>query len=926
MKQLLANAAIASMTRGEVPYGLIERGVVAVEAETVRWVGAEAEVPRDFAGWRRFDLGGRLVTPALIDAHTHLIYGGDRATEFERRLRGASYEEIARAGGGIASTVRATRACTEDELVACALPRLDALIAEGVGTVEIKSGYGLTIEDELKMLRAARRLGERRPVRIMTTWLAAHAVPPEYADRADAYLDEVALPGLERAAAEGLVDAVDGFCESIGFSVAQIERVFKRAVRLGLPVKLHAEQLSNLGGARLAARYRALSADHLEYVDVDGVRAMADAQTVAVLLPGAFYTLRETRLPPIASFREAGVPIALATDANPGSSPLFSLLMTMNLGCTLFRLTPEEALAGVTREAARALGLADTLGTLEIGKRAEFAVWNARHPSELAYHLGFNPRHRTILGGRSLSSSAGARGLEEWVEIWRGETRFVVDGRARAVVDRSAAVVRRAASGEQPIYGVNTGFGKLANVKIPAKHTEELQKNLVLSHCAGVGEALGPQVVQLVVALKTQSLLRGASGVRWKLIEHLEAVHEARITPVIPAQGSVGASGDLAPLAHLAAVLIGAGEAFFEGELLPGGEALRRAGLTPITLQPKEGLALINGTQVSTALALEGLFRAWRAVRAALVTGALSADAAMASDTPFSAEIHALRGQPGQIEVASVLRALMNGSEIRTSHRQEDERVQDPYCIRCYPQVAGACLDLLRQAALTLEIEANAVTDNPLVVSGDRIVSGGNFHAEPVAFAADQIAVAIAEIGAITQRRIALLVDPALSFGLPPFLSPKPGLNSGFMVAEVTSAALMSENKLRAAPASVDSTPTSANQEDHVSMACHGARRLIEMTANLERIVGIEALVATQGVELRAPLKTSPRLLRVVDALRARIPRLIDDRFVAHDLETAAELVRAHVLTDAAGDSDLPLLTDLLTDRLTHRAASGDLT
>ncbi|TAN05538.1 MAG: imidazolonepropionase, partial [Rhizobiaceae bacterium] len=343
------------------------------------------------------DCGGRLVTPALIDCHTHLVFGGNRAKEFEMRLEGASYEEIARAGGGIVSTVTATRALSEDELVQAALPRLDALIAEGAGTIEIKSGYGLTVEDELKMLRAARRLGKERNIRVRTSYLAAHAVPAEYKGRPDAYIDEVVLPGLEAAHAEALVDAVDGFCEGIAFSPAQIARVFGRAKALGVPVKLHAEQLSNLGGAALAASYGALSADHLEYLEGPGVAAMAKAGTVAVLLPGAFYFLREKQAPPVEALRSAGVPIAIATDCNPGSSPLASLLLAMNMASTLFRLTPEEALAGVTRNAAEALGLADEIGTIAAGKRAELAVWDVRHPAELAYRIGFNPLHKAIV-------------------------------------------------------------------------------------------------------------------------------------------------------------------------------------------------------------------------------------------------------------------------------------------------------------------------------------------------------------------------------------------------------------------------------------------------------------------------------------------------------------------------------------------------
>ena len=399
MKQsVITGIRLASMQQGAAPYGLVEDAAIAVADGKIAWAGALSALPAAWSGAERLDFNGRLATPALIDCHTHLVFGGNRAREFEMRLEGASYEEVARAGGGIVSTVTATRATGEDALVEGALKRLDALIAEGVATVEIKSGYGLAIEHELKMLRAARRLGQMRPVRVKTSYLAAHAVPAEYRDRADAYVDEVVLPGLEAAHAEGLVDAVDGFCESIAFSPAQIARVFDKARELGLPTKLHAEQLSNLGGAKLAASYGALSADHLEYLDDEGVAAMAKAGTVAVLLPGAFYTLRETQHPPLAALRQKGVPIAIATDCNPGSSPLASLLLTINMACTLFRMTPEEAFAGVTREAARALGLAAEVGTIETGKRAEIAIWDVEHPAELAYRIGFNPLHRRIMG------------------------------------------------------------------------------------------------------------------------------------------------------------------------------------------------------------------------------------------------------------------------------------------------------------------------------------------------------------------------------------------------------------------------------------------------------------------------------------------------------------------------------------------------
>lgn len=397
MAMILTNATLATMTGG---YGLIADAALVMKHGDIVWAGPAADLPRaDFADLPGQDLGGRLVTPALIDCHTHLVFAGHRAQEFEMRLNGASYAEVARAGGGILSTVRATRAAQEEEMFAQSLPRLDAMLADGAGTVEIKSGYGLDIDTELRILRVARRLGRARDVTVRTTFLGAHAVPPDYAGRTDAYLTEAALPALRAAHAEGLVDAVDAFCEGIAFSPAQVARVFDQARALGLPVKLHAEQLSNLGGAALAARHGALSADHLEYLDEDGVRAMAAAGTVAVILPGAFYTLRETQSPPIDLLRRHGVPMAVATDCNPGSSPMTSLTLAMNMACTLFRMTPQEALLGTTAHAARALGLSDR-GRIAAGQRADLAVWDATHPAELSYRIGATPLHARIIGGR----------------------------------------------------------------------------------------------------------------------------------------------------------------------------------------------------------------------------------------------------------------------------------------------------------------------------------------------------------------------------------------------------------------------------------------------------------------------------------------------------------------------------------------------
>jgi len=487
--------------------------------------------------------------------------------------------------------------------------------------------------------------------------------------------------------------------------------------------------------------------------------------------------------------------------------------------------------------------------------------------------------------------------LAEWRAIYRGAEVRLDPASAPAIAASAASVGRIVARGE-PAYGINTGFGKLASVRIEAADLATLQRNIVLSHAAGVGDPSPVPIARLMLALKLASLAQGASGVAPATIALLEALLAQGLTPVIPCQGSVGASGDLAPLAHMAAVLIGVGEVFVGDERKAAAEALADAGLSPLELGPKEGLALLNGTQFSTANALAALFEAERVFQAALVTGALSTEAAKGSDTPFDPRIHALRRQPGQIETGEALRNLMAGSAIRASHLKDDERVQDPYCLRCQPQVMGAALDVLRQAATTLGYEANGVSDNPLIFSDtDEALSGGNFHAEPVAFAADMIALAICEIGSLAERRVAMLVDPALS-GLPAFLTPKPGLNSGFMIPQVTAAALVSENKQMAYPASVDSIPTSANQEDHVSMAAHGARRLMPMAQNAASVIGIELLAAAQGCDFHAPLSSSPSLEAARRLVRAQVPHLDDDRHFHPDMAAAIALVRSGALTE----------------------------
>ncbi|MDB5986435.1 MAG: hutH [Nevskia sp.] len=479
--------------------------------------------------------------------------------------------------------------------------------------------------------------------------------------------------------------------------------------------------------------------------------------------------------------------------------------------------------------------------------------------------------------------------------------QLTIDPAADAAIAVSAQTVRDVVAQGAPAYGINTGFGKLAKTHIPDAQLERLQLNLVRSHAVGTGALLDDASVALILALKAASLARGFSGVRPAVIAALLALYNGGIYPCIPAKGSVGASGDLAPLAHMTLALMGEGEVRVGGNIMPARDGLAAAGLSALTLAAKEGLALLNGTQVSTALALRGLFAAEDLFAAAVVAGALAVDAARGSDAPFDPRIHAVRGQPGQIDVAAQYRKLLSGSAIRRSHLVNDDRVQDPYSLRCQPQVMGACLDLIRNVAATLTIEANAVTDNPLVFVGTdgvggEVLSGGNFHGEPVALAADTLALAIAEIGALSERRVALLIDASLS-GLPPFLVREPGLNSGFMMAHVTAAALASENKSLAHPASVDSLPTSANQEDHVSMATFAARRLLEMAVNTRGIVGIELLAAAQGIDFHAPLQTSPALQQVHALLRARVPFYAEDRYFAPDIAAVTQLLEEHTLT-----------------------------
>jgi histidine ammonia-lyase len=489
-------------------------------------------------------------------------------------------------------------------------------------------------------------------------------------------------------------------------------------------------------------------------------------------------------------------------------------------------------------------------------------------------------------------------------QLRRLHTHFepiALDPACRPAIAASAAAVQAIVAAGEPAYGINTGFGKLAGVSIPTSQLETLQANLARSHAVGVGALLEDDTVRVILALKIASLARGHSGIRPEVIDTAIALYNARIWPCTPSQGSVGASGDLAPLAHLTLALMGEGEVRVEGHIQPAAEALRAAGITPVTLAAKEGLALLNGTQVSTGIAITGLLRAEQVFAAAVVAGAMSVDAALGSDAPFDERIQQVRGHRGQIDTARLYRELLAGSQIRASHRTGDNRVQDPYSLRCQPQVMGACLELIRNATITLVTEANAVSDNPLIfIDPDSgkvdVLSGGNFHAEPVAFAADTLALAIAEVGALSERRIALLIDASIS-ALPPFLVAEPGLNSGFMIAHVTAAALASENKTLAHPASVDSLPTSANQEDHVSMATFAARKLADMAMNVRHIIAIELLAAAQGIDFRRPLKSSEALESAHAAIRARVPHYDQDRYFAPDIAAVERIIDADTFT-----------------------------
>ena len=813
---------------------MIERGALAARDGRIVFVGDEAELP---AGWRDSAessiASGRWITPGLIDCHTHLVYAGDRAQEFELRLDGASYEEIARAGGGIVATVAATRAASEDELVRQSLPRLDALIAEGVD--DGRDQVRLRARSRHRAQDAARRAATGRRARrgVRTTFLGAHALPPEFSQRSRA-----AMSTRRRRDAAGARRRRAG---RRGRRLLRDHRLHARRDRARVRRRARALEPAGQAACRSAvgpaaarrspptsARCRPIISNTL---DEAGAAAMARAGDVAVLLPGAFYTLREKQAPPVALFRKHGVAMAVATDCNPGTSPLTSLLLALNMAATL--VPPHRRRVPRRRHPPCGAGARARRPRPARSSRANGRIWRSGTSSARpSWFIGSaSIRCTRASGGGDDGHARTRRRLAR--RLARGLARRAGRARRRRTRRRSqrAPPRRRASSRAASRSTASTpASASSPRVRIAAADLAELQRNIVLSHAAGVGAPASVAVTRLMMALKLASLAPGRLG---------RAARDAA-----PAGGDAGARR------HAGRAGAGLGRRLGRpGAARPygGGDDRRRRGAfrrSRACRRPKRSpprgwrrsrWRRRRDWRCSTARSSppptrwSGCSRPKRCCAPPSSTGALSTDAARGSDAPFDARIHALRRHRGQIDVARSLRALMAGSAIRASHVTGDPRVQDPYCLRCQPQVMGACLDLLRQAAATLADEANGVSDNPLIFAeSDEALSGGNFHAEPVAFAADIIALAICEIGSLAERRVAMLVDPALS-GLPAFLTPRPGLNSGFMMAQVTAAALVSENKQRAYPASVDSIPTSANQEDHVSMAAHGARRLAEM-------------------------------------------------------------------------------------------------
>ena len=879
----------------------------------------EGEAPARKEAACIYDAEGLLVTPALIDAHTHLVFGGWRQNELGQKLHGASYLDILNAGGGIHSTVKATRACSEEELLKKAETALKEMKDWGVAAVEIKSGYGLDRETELKQLRVVKRLKEmpeKGAQELVATYLGAHALPQEYKDKREEYIRLICEEWIPEAAREGLAEYVDVFCEKGVFTAEESARILKAGQAAGLKAKIHADEIEAIGGSELAGELRAVSAEHLIRCTPEGIKALAESGVIACLLPATSLYLN-TDYAPARAMIGAGVPIAVASDFNPGSCPSHNLQLAMNLACLKYKMTPEEMLTAVTLNAAAAIGRAESMGTLEPGKLANLVIWQAPDLDYLAYRMGSNLARSVFIkgvpGGRFIPENRRRReaenirevvidghslDLESFVAAARFGAKVTLDQAALSRMKASRELTEKIAAEGRVAYGITTGFGDFQKVAVPESMSNQLSTNLILSHCTAAGEPYPAEVTRGIMLLRANALCGGFSGVRPVLVEMLIKMLNQNVLPFIPQKGSLGSSGDLAPLAHMTLPMLGRGQAFYQGELLPGGEAMRRAGIPVLqTLVSKEGLGMTNGTCAMTSVGALALYDTRQAADLADVIASLDFEGLTGLKNAFDARIHAVRGQKGQIRVARHMRSLLEGSEI-IDNAQKD-RVQDAYALRCIPQVHGAVRDALDYVSEIVERELNAVTDNPLIFPDDEsVISGGNFHGEPMAIPFDTLGIAASELANISERRTERMVNAALSNGLTPFLTKEAGVNSGFMIVQYAAASMVSENKVLAHPASVDSIPSSANQEDFVSMGTTAARKAAQIVENLHCVLADELLTACQAIDIRRMLNThgqglTPLHQAIYDKVRETIPTYEKDTEIWPDIREAERLVKS---------------------------------
>lgn len=950
--------------------GVISGAAVLVEDDRIVWIGA-ADEPPPAEPDEVVDVEGALVTPGLIDAHTHPVYAGDRLAEISRRSSGASYQEIAAAGGGIRATVAATRSASHAELARLVGGRLRTWLVSGTTTVEAKTGYHLDREGELAAVALLAGLGKQPGMpRVEVTFLAAHDLAPEFAGASDSY-DEQA-----DAAAAWCVDAfqagarfVDVFCDAGYFSVEQARRVLRAGAAAGLRPRIHADELARTGGSLLAAEVGAASADHLLCATAEDADALARAGVVATLCPVTAMALH--RVPPARLLADCGVTLALGSDHNPGQSGTTSMSLVVGLAVHVLGLSVDEALRAATVGAAPAVDAPDR-GQVRTGMLADLVAWDTDHEGAFAWQLGLAPRQvwkggvavdtpaelapvLRVRARRTGASSVVLRGHgltpHDVVEVARRDARVTLASETVATLQDSRAVVERLARGDRPVYGITTGFGALSLSHIPPEQRRELQHAVVRSHAAGMGPPVEREVVRAMMLLRARSLAMGYSGVRPVVVQGLLDLLNAGITPVVPEYGSLGASGDLAPLAHMSLSLLGEGdvdvgrddsdESDDDGDdggrdsderdgsvesddsvdggrdpsddssgrsvRLPAARALREAGLEPLTLEAKEGLALLNGTDGMLGMLLLACRDADGLLATADVAAAMSIEALLGTDRVFAPDLHALRPHPGQAASAANLARLLAGSRIVASHRHDDPRVQDAYSMRCAPQVLGAARDTVDFARMIAGRELDSAVDNPVVMPDGRVESTGNFHGAPLGYACDFLAVALTDVASLAERRIDRLLDATRSAGLPPFLATDAGVNSGLMIAQYTAAALVAESRQLAYPASVDSVPTSGMQEDHVSMGWTAARKLRRVAANTARVIAVELVCAAAGLDFRGPLRPAAGTQAARAVVRGRVAGPGPDRVLAPDLAAAAELVSSGAVSEAVGAAVGPL-------------------